>query len=65
MGVSGVFFNVFIAVFHVFKLVKVFSGYKFSSGIEGYTCERKIDIYRYLKLIWIERVSYETEKLHL
>ena len=62
-GISGVFFNVFIAVFRVFKLVKAFSGCEFSSGIEGYSCERKIDIYRYPKLIWIEKVSHETEKL--
>jgi hypothetical protein len=63
-GISGVSFNVFIAVFHVFKLVRVFSGCKFSSGIEGYSCGRKIDIYRYPKMIWIERVGYETERFH-
>ena len=44
-GISGVFFNVFIAVFHVFKVVRVFSGCNFSSGIEGYSCEGKINIY--------------------
>jgi len=44
-GISVVFFNVFLAVFHIFKLVKVLSGCKFSSGIEGYSCEGKIDNY--------------------
>ena len=50
--------------FHVIILVKVFSGYKFSSGVAGYSCEEKIDIYQYPKLMWIERVSYETERFH-
>ena len=50
--------------FHVFNLVKVFSGRKFVSVIEGFSCERKTDIYRYLNFIWIERLSYETERLH-
>ena len=63
-GISGVSFNVFIAVLQVFKLVRVFSGCKFSSGIEGYSCGRKIDIYRYSKMSWIEKVGYETERFH-
>ena len=50
--------------FHVFKLVKVFSGCEFGSVIEGCSCGRKIDNYRYPKLIWVERVSFETERLH-